>query len=70
MLMYFHPLFHLLIKKNQEFSNANRYAGNTNVLYKLGGSPKISYAIGAASLLYVTLFIINYLYHVFIFVAE
>ena len=34
--------FLLVDKKNQEFSNANRYAGKTNVLYKLGGPQKLA----------------------------
>ena len=44
--MYFHSRnissFLLVDKKNQEFSNANRYAGKTNVLYKLGGPQKLA----------------------------
>ena len=71
MLIVFSPsfvilaLFYLLIKRIKNFPTQIGMQEK-----QIRGSPKISYAIGAASLLYVTLFIINYLYHVFIFVAE
>ena len=48
MLIVFSPSFVILTllllvdKKNQEFSNTNRYAGKTNVLYKLGGPQKLA----------------------------
>ena len=75
MLIVFSPsfvilaLFCLLIKRIKNFpTQIGMQEKRTS--YTNYGVPKNCYAIGAASLLYVTLFIINYLYHVFIFVAE